>query len=60
MRVLESGWRDVEKLARFIDGAFDGARDGRAVDVDIEDGEEDGDAEHGAEMKIGFLVFPRR
>jgi len=38
---------DVEKLARFIDGAFHHARDGRAVDVDIEDGKKDRDADHG-------------
>jgi len=48
---------NVEKLARFINGAFHHADDGSAVDVDIEDGEEDGDADHGPEMKIGFLHF---
>jgi hypothetical protein len=51
------GVADVEELAGLVDGALDFAGDGGAVDVDVEDGEEDGDADHGAEMEIGLVVF---
>lgn len=49
------GMADVEEFAGFVDGAFDGGVDGGAVDVDVEDREEDGDADHGAEVEVGFF-----
>ena len=45
----------IEEFASGVVGFFDGGSEGSAVDVDIEDGEEDADAAELAEAEAGVL-----